>query len=455
MTNSPDKFPPAPTQDQSLRQAVVHHKAGRLQDAERLYRAILQAQPQHPDANHNLGVLAVQVKKPAAGLPYFKAALEANPNQGQYWLSYIDALIQTGQMDVARKVLVQGRQRGLQGNAVDALAGRLEGPSSDEIKTLMDLFNQGRYTEGEALSRGLTECFPQVGFAWKVLGAMLKLQGRSAEALEPLQKAAELLPRDAEAHNNLGVTLKELGRLTESEVSYRRALELKPDSAEAHNNLGVTLQALGRLTESEASYRRALEIKPDYAEAHNNLGVTLKELGRLTESEVSFRRSLEIKPNYAEAHNNLGVTLKELGRLTESEVSFRRSLEIRPDYAEAHNNRGVILKELDQRKAAFDMAAGTAEEGKKIATAEANAAVAGLEEDWKNLKTAAKNVEKKMRNKKIKNAWAADAKAFAEGLKATKDKIVTDPAGTKANVGELKSVIEKWDAVFKWFWTRS
>jgi hypothetical protein len=100
-------------------------------------------------------------------------------------------------------------------------------------------------------------------------------------------------------------------------------------------------------------------------------------------------------------------------------------------------------------KAAFDIAAGTAEEGKKMATAEASAAVASLEEDWKNLKTAAKNVEKKMKDKKMKDAWAADAKAFAEGLKATKDKIVTDPAGAKANVGELKSIIEKWDAAFK------
>ena len=82
MTNSRDNPDFALTQDQALQQAVIHHKAGRLQDAERLYRAILQAQPQHPEANHNLGVLAVQVKQPAAGLPYFKTALEANPNQG-------------------------------------------------------------------------------------------------------------------------------------------------------------------------------------------------------------------------------------------------------------------------------------------------------------------------------------------------------------------------------------
>jgi hypothetical protein len=100
-------------------------------------------------------------------------------------------------------------------------------------------------------------------------------------------------------------------------------------------------------------------------------------------------------------------------------------------------------------KAALEKAAGAAEAGKKAMTDEVNAVVASLEESWKNLETTAKNVAKKMKDKKMKNAWAADAKAFAEGLKATKDKIVTDPAGAKANVGELKSIIEKWDAAFK------
>ena len=61
------------TIEQALQQGVAAHKEGRLQDAERLYRAILQSQPGHPDANHNLGVLAVSVNKAEAALPLFKA----------------------------------------------------------------------------------------------------------------------------------------------------------------------------------------------------------------------------------------------------------------------------------------------------------------------------------------------------------------------------------------------
>ena len=80
------------TIEQSLQRAVEAHKAGKLQDAEALYRAILQTQPNHPDANHNLGVMAVSLNKTETALPLFKIALEANPNQGQFWLSYVDAL---------------------------------------------------------------------------------------------------------------------------------------------------------------------------------------------------------------------------------------------------------------------------------------------------------------------------------------------------------------------------
>ena len=67
------------TIEQALRQGIAAHKEGKLQEAERLYRAILQSQPLHPDANHNLGVLEVSVNKSDAALPLFKTALVVSP----------------------------------------------------------------------------------------------------------------------------------------------------------------------------------------------------------------------------------------------------------------------------------------------------------------------------------------------------------------------------------------
>jgi hypothetical protein len=97
-------------------------------------------------------------------------------------------------------------------------------------------------------------------------------------------------------------------------------------------------------------------------------------------------------------------------------------------------------------KAAYEKAANGVAAGKKAVTDEVNAAIASLEDGWKNLEATAKKVEKKMKDKK--DAWDADAKAFAEGLKATKDMIAADPAGAKAKAGELKTITDKWNAAF-------
>ena len=80
--------------DKALQKGTEAHKAGNVQEAERYYAAILKAYPKHPDANHNMGVLAVGVCKVEAALPFFKTALDTNPQitnciVGQYAISII------------------------------------------------------------------------------------------------------------------------------------------------------------------------------------------------------------------------------------------------------------------------------------------------------------------------------------------------------------------------------
>ena len=111
--------------DQTLQQAIAHHQAGEVDAAQRLYREVLQQQPQDADASHNLGILLVQAGQPQEALPYLQTALEASPAEAQYWLSYINALILANQPDMAREVLEIGRQSGLQGEGADALSAAL------------------------------------------------------------------------------------------------------------------------------------------------------------------------------------------------------------------------------------------------------------------------------------------------------------------------------------------
>ena len=103
------------TIEQALQQGLAAQDEGRLEEAERLYRVILQSEPKHADANHNLGLIAVSLNKVDTALPLFKAALEANPQKEQFWVSYIDALIQAKQFDSAKQVLERGKKAGWAG----------------------------------------------------------------------------------------------------------------------------------------------------------------------------------------------------------------------------------------------------------------------------------------------------------------------------------------------------
>jgi len=315
------------TIEQALQQGVAAHKAGKLQDAERLYRAILQSQPLHPDANHNLGVLAVSVNKADAALPLFKTALEANPKIEQFWLSYIDALIKEKQFENARQVIEQAKKQGLVGEKFDALAEKLTqinratecvapnskkslsfsekrkklsekkrkkqnfksvSPPDGEVNNLLQQYQNKKYDEAEKLARSLTERFPKHQFAWKMLGAVLAQTGRQSEAIDVNQTAVKLAPQDAGAHNNLGSTLKELGRFEEAKASFTQAIALKPSLAEAHSNLGVTLKQLGRLDEAVAAYFQALTLKPDLIETTENLASALRDVRFKSSNQVLY-----------------------------------------------------------------------------------------------------------------------------------------------------------------------
>jgi len=373
-------------QEHHLRQAVQFHQAGNLQQAELLYRSILQTHPNHPDANHNMGVLAIQVKQIGASLPFFKTALSSNPDSPQYWISYIDALIQAQESSVAEQILALGRQQGLQGDGIDQLEKRLalltkkpiedkspspntaqisppakpianlptekkgQGgtPNPKAINKLLDLCNRGLSAEAVSLGSELTQRYPTHGISWKLLGIAIYQQGRFADALTPMQYAAKLLPNDADVHGNLGVLLLDLSRFKEAEESLRIAIKLKGNGPDARNNIGIALRELGCLGESEEQLLHALSLKPKFAEAHLNLGITLQQQMRYLDAEKSMRRALEIKPNFVKAYNNLALNLEAQNRYIEAEHYLEQALQLSPNFAQAHTNLGLVL--LDQGK---------------------------------------------------------------------------------------------------------
>ena len=355
------------TIDQALQQGVAAHKAGKLQDAEKLYLAILSSQPKHPDANHNLGVLAVGVGKLQEALPLFKLALETNPKQGQFWLSYIDALIKLDQLDDARKILQQGKTFGLKGDQVDQLEVQLNGkigsiptpivhignPSKQQVDGLIALYTQGKLQEAVVQGTTLASQFPNDPTIPNILGAIYSGLSRYEEAITSYKKAIELKPEYAEAHSNLGVALNKLRQHEEAVRSYDKAIELKPNYIQAYNNLGNVLNELGKNEEAIKSFNKAIELNPNYAEAHSNLGIALSDLAKYEEAITSYNRAIELKPDDAEAHHNIGNVLNILGDYEEAITIYNKAIELKPDFAEAYSNLGVALNECGRNEIAI------------------------------------------------------------------------------------------------------
>lgn len=332
--------------NETLQQAISHHGAGRFHEAEALYLQILQADPRHPDANHHLGVMALQLGKAELGLPYLQAAWEAAPSVGQYWLSLTECLLAMGLAQDALLVIEEAVKRGADSPQARQLLARANGsydealPPAVDVREAMSRAGSAPPAELERSIRPLTGLYPNWAFGWNALGVALQRQGKDGVAA--LRRAVELAPDDAGMHNDLGMALKEQGMLDEALPSFRRALQLKPKYVEAHFNLGMALKAKGQTGEAMASLKQALRIKPD-AVAHNELGMLLQTGGRLDDAIKSLRSATRIAPKLAEAHNNLGLVLQKQGKLGEAAASIRRALEIRPDYADAHCNLGLIL----------------------------------------------------------------------------------------------------------------
>ncbi len=318
---------------EALVRAIQHHEAGRLHEAEPIYRQILAADPNHVDARHLLGFIANQDGKHQAGAEVLQGALAERLNWAEVHYNLGNAWKIRGRLDEA----VACYQRALQRQPDFAAAHNNLGVVFQD---------QGKLDHAVACYQRALQQQPDFAAAHNNLGIVLQDQGKLDEAVACYQRALQLIPDNAAVHNNLGNAWMERGKLDEAVACYHRALQLKPDYAEALNNLGNVLKDQGKLDQAVAYCQRALELKPDYAEAHNNLGNALKDQGKLDEAAARYQRALHLKPDYAAAHTNLGIVFQHQGKLEAAVACYRRALDRKPDYAEAHVNLASAFKEL-------------------------------------------------------------------------------------------------------------
>ena len=229
-----------------------------------------------------------------------------------------------------------------------------QNPPKEVLDQLANLYNQGQLLAVVERAQALTEQYPQAFILWNLLGASASQIGMLDQAITAYKKALSLKPDYAEVYCNMSFALQNQGKPDEAIEACKKAILLKPDYALAYSNMGNALQDLGKLDEAIEAYNKTLSLKPDYADAYYNMGIAFNDQGKLKESLEAYNKVLSLNPNYVLAYNNMGNVFKDQGKLDEAIEAYNKSISLKPDYAEAHHNLGFLLLNSGKLKEGLD-----------------------------------------------------------------------------------------------------
>ncbi len=293
------------TTPEGLERGLEHHHAGRFAEAERIYRCVLDRDPDNAEAHHLFGVLSYERGQAEDAISRFESAVAIAPEIAKYHANL---------------------------GSVYAAVGRFD----DALPTL---------ERAVALD-------PDAASPHNSLGAVHREHGRTDDSIAAYRRAVEIDGSFAQAHSNLAVALLFAGCRDEALESAEAAVAADRGDAQCHNTLGAVLAAHGRGEEAMGRFERAVELAPDFAEAQRNLGLALLNAYRYEQSALHFRKVITRRPDDGAGHAGLARALRLQGRHHEALPHFRRSVELVPDNFRYHSNllfNMIASPELDRR----------------------------------------------------------------------------------------------------------
>jgi tetratricopeptide (TPR) repeat protein len=324
----------------NIHQALEHHRAGNLSDAEAIYQNILRRDPHHVDALNLLGMLETQTGEFEAAEQHINQAIAKSPRNEQLHNNLGTVFKAQGKL----KDSIRSFKKAVELNPQFA----------DAYHNLADVYDeQGETEEAIKYYRKAISLNPKLTEAYNNLGVTLEDHGKIEEAIECFKKALQLRPDYADALNNLGTAYKNNGDLKRAVECFEKAIELMPGSAVLFRNLASVLHDLGRYNDAVGLCKKALEIDPEYSEAYNDLGVFLNDYStigephegvrKLDEAILSFREAIKLNPTSIEAHSNLAGLLIDAGNIDEAATSVEVALRLDPESAQARFNQSLIM----------------------------------------------------------------------------------------------------------------
>jgi predicted O-linked N-acetylglucosamine transferase (SPINDLY family) len=304
---------------------VAHHRAGRADQAEAGYRALIAAQSDNCDALNLLGVLRLQHGGAEEADSLIGRAVALRPDIADYRNNHGEALRALGRLD----------------DAADSFRTALEiDPEQANAHNNLGMIALQRERLGEACTHfaDAIRVNDQPARFHLNLGRALCALGAWSRSIEPLSSACERAPGDAGSHRLHGIALQKAGRGEAAIDAYRKSLAVDAAQSDVLNNLGVALIESGAPDLAVTHYGKALALTPDADDVHQNMAKALQSLGRLDHAAEHFEKALAVAPDRAETLNNFGNLRVEQGRVADGLALYERALASDPDHDDAFVN---------------------------------------------------------------------------------------------------------------------
>jgi len=279
----------------SLEQADRLLRQGALQDAEALYREILDDTPGQPNASQGLGLIALHTGHASAAVELLQMASIGLPE---------DATIHT--------------HLGL------AFATARDARSAEEC-----------YRKAIALANDFAD-------AHLNLANLLVESGRIDEAAIEYEAAVSIAPESGAVHYGMAMLELGRGRPGAAITAFEKALTYAPELLPARVNLATLLYRRGNHEDAVSQLEEAVSFAPDSFDARLNLCAMLQQTNRTSDAVEIARGTLALAPVSPELLLNLSSAETANGQLEDAWRTLDRALGVAPDYAPAKLNRAMV-----------------------------------------------------------------------------------------------------------------
>jgi len=288
--------------DNLLDDAINAHEAKDFNAAAIKYTKILEQDAHHADANHNFGLLTIELGFKDEALIFLQTAINTNPNVLQYWVTCLDTLINIERFYDAQSVLEKAYLFGYTDEVFEHLRHNLD-LKQQQCGTLVKL-NQVGAVKTDFDQATLEICEDGDGDASNVQsdGGVIssdKVSKQEEPPIEQIQSLMELLSQQ---------------RFTQVYERAERLTKQYSNNLTIWNIMGSAAAQNGQLDQAAFAFEKAINIKPNATDAHNNLGNVLIEQGKLNDAIEAYKKAISFKQNYPEALENLlGLTIQLRG----------------------------------------------------------------------------------------------------------------------------------------------